>query len=59
MLPSLVKTKDVKKITLKYQYDCYEYIVTSLRVTNVLTIFMSNFSDKFMTVFIDDIFFFY
>jgi len=59
----LVKAKDVQKIAFRSRYGHYEYVVMPFGVTNAPAIFMDymnriihHFLDKFVVVFIDDIF---
>ena len=58
-----VKAEDIQKTTLRTKYGHYEYLVMPFGVTNAPTIFMDymncifhEFLDKFVVVFIDDIF---
>jgi len=59
----LVKSDDVQKMTFRSRYGHYEYVVMPFGVTNALALFMDfmnrifrPFLDKFVVVFIDDIF---
>lgn len=62
----LVINEDVPKTTFIPRYDHYEYVVMPFGMTNAPTVFMDyinmifwSYLDKFVVVFIDDIFIYY
>jgi len=58
-----IKEEDIPRMAFCSQYGHYEYVVMPFRLTNTLAAFMDlmnrvfkHYLDKFMVVFIDDIF---
>jgi hypothetical protein len=57
-----IKDEDIRKTSFWTRYECYEFVVIPFGLTNVPTTFMclmnsisSQYLDKFMVLFIDDI----